>query len=195
MLFNDNHKDLINRALDGEIDAAEHAVLTDILDSSPADAALWERMRAVDHTLRQAPMVKPPIDFAAQVMAQVHAMGTPQPKPTSGGALLAWRLMTAASIAIVLLLFSTRALVELIGPMPSLEEIGVALGDLAGGLITMLEWLVDFVARYPELPAILFAALSLGSAIVWLAAYYAPKEPGSESAWSAEMQAEAGSAG
>jgi hypothetical protein len=194
MLFNDNHKDLINRALDGEIDAAEHAVLTDILDSSPADAALWERMRTVDHTLRQAPMVKPPVNFAAQVMAQVHTMETPQPKSASGGALLAWRLMTGASIAVVMLLFSSRALIELVGPMPSLEEIGVALGDLVGGLIKVLEWLVDFVVRYPELPAILFAALSLGSAIVWLAAYYAPKEPGSEGAW-AEMQAEAGSAG
>jgi hypothetical protein len=194
MLFNDNHKDLINRALDGEIDAVEHAVLTEILDSSPADAALWERMRTVDRTLRQAPMVSPPLGFAAKVMAQVHTMETPQPKPASRGVLLAWRLMTMASIAIVLLLFARTALVELIGSTPTLGELGLALGDLANGFIKVLEWLVDFVTRYPELPAILFAAISLGSAIVWLAAYYAPKEPGSESAWSAEM-AEASSAG
>ncbi len=63
----------MNLALDHVLPDKAETALRLHLSASPEDAALWDRMQAVDNLLRSEPMEEAPPDFASKVMAAVAA--------------------------------------------------------------------------------------------------------------------------
>ncbi|MBN1285087.1 MAG: hypothetical protein JXB47_06800 [Anaerolineae bacterium] len=178
MLFDKHQEDIINRMLDGEATPEEAAMLGTIL-AAPADRALWEAMQDVDRLLRTAPTASPPPGFTARVMAQIYAGAPVQAKAAStpNGMTLAGRLALVALAGVGVLLLVRLAVGQLIGPLPSLEELSMTVSYIVNGFIDVIEWLFDYVGRYPALPAIGLASIPLAFAVTWLVVYYTPKEP------------------
>lgn len=178
MLFKGHQEeDIINRVLDGEADAQDKAKLDTIL-TTPDDLALWDAMQDADRLMRTASMAEPSPDFAARVMAQVYAAETPaQQHEESNGFRLGWRLAVLVLVGLGILVLGRFAFTQLIGPLPTIEDLSMTVNYVVNGVIDIIEWLFGYVARYPALPAIGLASIPLAFAVTWLVVYYTPKEP------------------
>ncbi len=165
--------DLMNRILDDEVDPETWQGFAVHLDESPADSAVWDRMREVDRLLRQEPMAAPPAGFAARVMSQVR--GQAEAAPRADGFTLAIRLTVIALIGLVVMLGAYFLLTRFIGSVDwkLVEEQARA---LLVGIDNLLRLVADWAEEYPMLPAIGLASIPLAFAALWLAVYYTPKD-------------------
>jgi anti-sigma factor RsiW len=62
---------LMMEALDGVLEEAESAELTDLLLQNPDQAQAWEAMQAIDEMLRFAPPAPVPVHFAQMTVARL----------------------------------------------------------------------------------------------------------------------------
>jgi hypothetical protein len=69
----ESHEDLIQRSLDGELSNSGQRRLSELLASSDQARNAYDHLKKVDSLLSRAPMVDPPSDLAARVMAGLRA--------------------------------------------------------------------------------------------------------------------------
>mgnify|MGYP005848522011 CR=1 FL=1 len=169
-----NRRDeLMNHALDGEIDAEGWRALTAHLRNSPDAAALWEGMQQIDQLLRQQPMAQPPAGFSAHVMEQVRLHA--ESRQRSNGFALAIYLTILALVGLALTLGAYLALTRLFGPLDP-QALIVQASILLSEVGSLLNLLSGWAEEYPMLPAIGQASIPLAIAALWVVVYYLPKD-------------------
>ena len=96
-------KEVMNRALDRELDSEEREALHIHLDRSSEDAHAWAKLQRVDRMLHAAPLLDAPVGFAERVLAVISAGRVPQVDRRRGGLSVALGLGLATTLAIPLL--------------------------------------------------------------------------------------------
>jgi anti-sigma factor RsiW len=140
MEYEDEITALMMEALDGELPAAAEAELQAHLRARPDLAAEWERMRAVDLLLRQAPLLAPPPGFVQRTVR--HLPGSRERLWV--GVLVYAFFLAAGVIPLIGLGWAAVQLVPAIGQpalwaglwqavLALLNAVGVILGALASG--------------------------------------------------------------
>jgi hypothetical protein len=171
--MNDYPYEVMNRILDGEAGAQDHAALTDWLRADPDHLRAWTRMEEVHHLFRQAPMTQPSAHFSTRVMAQVRREGQPQ---SQGELPLVLRMAIVALVGAAILLAIRILLPAVIGPLPELDDILALLDNVWASLGQAVDALLGLARTYPVLPALGAASIPLGFAVLWLAVYYTPTD-------------------
>ena len=165
--------DIMNRALDDDIEPETWQAVLAHLDSAPSDAAMWNRMQDVDRLLRREPMAAPPPQFTARVMTLMFAEAMSAQR--TDGFLLDIRLTIVALLGVAITLGVYFVCTRLFGPI-NLEQIVDQARALFIELGNLANLLVEWAEEYPMLPALGLASIPLAFAALWLAVYYTPRD-------------------
>jgi anti-sigma factor RsiW len=97
-------REVMNLALDEELNADARTFLNTHFERTPADAQRWQRLQRVDRTLRAAPMTAAPAGFAERVMTALVSGRKTQPgRDPRAGIGIAVGVWLASTLAIPIL--------------------------------------------------------------------------------------------
>jgi len=103
---------LMSLALDGEATPAEESRLQEHLRTCTACAAIWDRWQILDRRLATAPLVAPPADLVAKVMAQVdeRELRRRRARWFGSGLLVSWLgvILLGLAVTATLVILGTR---------------------------------------------------------------------------------------
>jgi anti-sigma factor RsiW len=171
----------MNLALDHALPDSAEAALHAHLSSAPGDAALWERLRAVDGLLRSEPMVQAPPDFASKVMASIAAGAATSKAPARRLARLGSALepLLAVGIVIPLAAAAVIAILHWLSDPAALnnlmQQIVLALNTVAQAAASLFQALANFLTGNAVLPALLTTIIPLIMIWGWFMWYTAQR--------------------
>jgi anti-sigma factor RsiW len=162
-----NIKRDMNLALDHALPDQAEAAFHVHLSTTPGDAALWDRLQAVDGLLKSEPMVQAPPDFASKVMASIAAGTAPSKAPAGRlartGSIL--ELLLAVVIVVPLAATAVIAVLRWLSDPAALnnlmQQIVLALNSIAQAVASLFQVLANFLTGNAVLPALLTTIIPL----------------------------------
>lgn len=150
---------LMMEALDGVLEEAESAELTDLLLQNPVMAQEWESMQAVDEMLRVAPPMAAPLHFAQMTIARL-------PNPRN-------RRIFLSIFYVALLLGGLTPILFGVALSSQLGGFAAGIGDTWGILQTIFSGLFtatrSIMLTQPYIAS--WLAVLVGVILLWVAAY------------------------
>jgi anti-sigma factor RsiW len=172
-MANEQHKRLMQEALDENLSAESLQQLYGELDREPENADEFSRLKRVDRLLKSAPMERAPQTLALNIMARL-AEGLQTHRLTRNSGLA---LALALAIVSALLLPALAALGWLIlnalGSAGALTQAISQIVGLLGVVMAALDGLAkgaqDVLATYPEVPIVMVTLIPIS--LFWLARF------------------------
>ncbi len=168
-MANEQHRRLMQEALDEQLTAeAQHELLKQF-DAEPAAAAEYQRLRQVDQLLRTAPMERAPQRLALSIMARLaETLQSKEQLTRNGGLALALGLALVVLVALPLLVASSWLFLSAVGSAAALSSLIQSIVTLLTLLLGMLEVIVlqaqSLIADNPQAPALLVALVPVALA-------------------------------
>lgn len=161
----------INLALDDALSEPEQAALRVHLAGAPDDAAVFNRMRAVDNLFSSAGMCQAPVDFASKVMAAIAAQPADQVTQarirSSLGAAIG--LLVAFVAMVPLAVVGVITLQHWLGNPAAInvlmQQVVMLLNALSQALASLFSMLATYTIDKPILPALLTTTIPL--VMIW----------------------------
>ncbi len=168
-MANERQKNWMQEALDETLPPESLHELRARLETSPEDAAQYERLRRVDRLLRSAPMERAPAALAVSIMARL-AEAVSQRAGGRSSAALALTLAVLAALLLPLLIAFCWLMLNTIGSPAALGQALAGLNALLVSVIAAVDGLLAsaqrFVEAYPEAPAAALAIIPIS--LTWL---------------------------
>jgi anti-sigma factor RsiW len=161
----------MNLALDHTLSDKAEAALHAHLSTAPGDAALWDRLQAVDGLLGNEPMVQAPPDFASKVMASITAGTAPSTVPARRLTISrsALELLLAVVIVVPLAATAITALLRWLSDPAALnnlmQQIVLTLNSIAEAVASLFQIIASYLAGNAALPALLTTIIPL--VMIW----------------------------
>ncbi len=169
----------MNLALDHALPDKADAALRLHLRASPADAALWDRMQAVDSLLRSEPMEEAPPDFSSKVMATLTAEAAADKAPSRTGFRAGLGLLLLAVIAVPLIATVGIAVQRWLSDPAALnnlmQQIVHLLNSVAQAFASIFQVIAGFLSGNAILPALLTTIIPLVMIWGWFMWYASQK--------------------
>jgi anti-sigma factor RsiW len=174
MMHNSQQRDIkrdMNLALDHVLPDADRAALDTHIAGSPEDAALWTRLKTVDHLLGGEPILQAPPDFASKVMVAIAAAPAPTRARNRGFLglfLIIGILVPLVSLGLIGLQhwLSDPAAITI-----ALQQVVQFLNSAAQTFASLLQTLAAYTVETPILPALLTTLIPLVMVWGWLMWY------------------------
>ncbi len=173
-MANEQHRRLMQEALDEQLSAeAQHELLKQ-LDEEPEAAAQYQRLRQVDQLLRSAPLERAPQRLALSIMARLaETLKAKEQLARTSGLATALGLSLVVLLALPLLVASAWLFLSAVGSAAALSSLIQQIVGLLAVLVGILEIFVQnaqiIVAEYPQVPVLLVALVPV--ALFWLMRY------------------------
>lgn len=168
-MANERQKNWMQEALDEALPPDSLRELRARLESSPEDAAQYERLQRIDRLLRSAPMERAPATLAVGIMARLGEALSQRAGRRSSAA-LALTLAVLAALLLPLLVAFGWLILNTIGSPAALSQALSGLNALLAGVLAAVDGLLAsaqrFVEAYPEAPAAALAIIPLS--LAWL---------------------------
>lgn len=179
-MANEQHRRLMQEALDEQLSAQAEHELRKQLDQQPDAAAEYQRLRQVDHLLRTAPFERAPQRLALSIMARLaETLKSKEQLARTSGLALALGLALVVLVALPLLVASAWLFLSAVGSTAALASLIHQIVNLLGLLIGMLEVFSQqaqtIVAEYPHAPVLLITLVPV--ALYWLMRYALKQQP------------------
>lgn len=173
-MANEQHRRLMQEALDERLTAEAQQNLLRQFDSEPAAAAEYQQLRRVDQLLRTAPMERAPQRLALSIMARLaETLQSKEQLTRTSGLALALGLALVVLVALPLLVASAWLFLSAVGSAAALSSLIHSIVTLLTLLMGMLEVIVlqaqTLIADNPQAPALLVALVPV--ALVGLLRY------------------------
>ncbi len=171
----------MNLALDHALPDKAEAALRVHLRGSPEDAALWDRMQAVDNLLRSESMAEAPPDFASRVMAAVAAQAEEEAVIVEdrAGLRAGLGLLLLAVIAVPLLATAIIGVQHWLSDPAAinnlLQQIVLLLNSMAQAVASIFQVIAGFLDGNAILPALLTTGIPLIMIWGWFMWYASQK--------------------
>ncbi len=150
---------LMMEALDGVLDEAESAELTELLLQHPDLAQEWDAMQAVDEMLRFAPPTPAPVHFAQMTLARL-------PNPRNRRIFLAAFYLALLLGGLTPILFGVALSSQLGGITAGIGETWRVLQTIFSGIFTATR---SIMLTQPYITS--WLAVLVGVILLWVAAY------------------------
>lgn len=158
--------------LDDLLDDQETQLLKQDLLNDPEQADQWDRLVAVDTMLKNTPLVAPPVDFTAMVMARVDTYETRRRwTPWLIGTLAVLSIVAALSIAMPVMFFAAGLhwiVLELIALNATVMAAFDAIVTAANWIMVGAENWLTLLSQEPAALATVIAALVMASIVIGL---------------------------
>lgn len=173
-MANEQHRRLMQEALDERLTPEAQTEFLKQLDEAPEAAAEYERLRRVDQLLQTAPMERAPQRLALSIMARLaETLKSKEQLSRTSSLALALGLALVVLVALPLLVASAWLFLSAVGSTAALSGLIQSIVSLLTILMGMLEVMIQqaqtIVGDYPEAPALLIALVPV--AMFWLLRY------------------------
>jgi hypothetical protein len=171
----------MNLALDHALSAQAETALRAHLSATSGDAALWDRLQAVDRLLGSEPMVQAPPDFASKVMASIAAGAATNKAPARRQSWLGLTLepLLAVGIAVPLAATAVIAILRWLSNPAALnnlmQQIVLTLNTVAQAVASLFQALAGYLTGNAVLPALLTTIIPLIMIWGWFMWYTAQR--------------------
>ncbi len=169
-MANERQKRLMQEALDENLSSEARTELYSHLNQDARDAAAFDRLKQVDHMLRNAPHERAPHRLAMSIMARLAETMSPQQLSRISGLALALGLSLVAGIMIPLLVAAGWLLLGALGSAGALTTAIRTIVSLLAVAIALLEAVIrqiqEFLSAHPELPILMISLIPVS--LFWL---------------------------